>query len=354
MKINLSELITYKTCYCFLKDTSGLDTYHFRKKDYFDKPLQLINTNEIMDALRNCGKEDDNGITEIVTPYGSIMFHIISDYNKIEKFLCDNSRNAPAAYFMNHRTSSCYGFIEAENGNIRRFATTEDGEETLTGEQTECEKRAKVRFREDKMYLVEEDDIVKIAKQFCGFDVENDSVEVLAINRYEYEKYPTEITADVVPLIKENLQQNNLHFAAIYYTLHPSKKFGYIFSMGEITSGKPVGLYAKKLEGCVKPSVLNQEISRVLNVFAYEKLEGIKCDVNAFEGAANLFNHTKGSTKTAIAFYTNSPEFRAVLSWEVKRNFLLFKTTKTHTKDYYSLTQSEVKNLTDFMCSNCS
>lgn len=354
MKISLSELITYKTCYCFLKDTSGLDTYHFRKKDYFDKSLSQMEGDKIIDALRSCGTEDDDGITEIVTPYGSVMFHIISDYNKIEKFLCDNSRNAPAAFFMNHRTSSCYGFIEAENGKTRRFATTEDGDEILTGEQTEYEKRAKVRFKEDKMYLVEEDDIVKIAKQFCGFDVENDSVEVLAINRYEYEKYPTEITADVVPLIKENLQQNNLHFAAIYYTFPPTKKPAYIFVMGETTSGKPVGLYAKKMEDFVVASELNLEISRVLNFIAHERLEYNNCDADAFEGAANTFNKTKNSAKIAIGFYTKITNFRAVLSWEVKHNFLLFKTTKTHTKDLYALDQLEVKNLTDFIYFNCN
>ena len=151
--MKIFELISYKTCYYYLKDTSNLDlSDYIYKGDGLDEILEDYDENDaghLYDAFSNSIYGENKDIIEIKTNQGSIIFHKGDDHNYIKRFLETNSQNAPCAFFASFRTSDDYIYAYAKEGKIERFMCNSEEGCYLEGEKTQAEIECNLNYSLD-------------------------------------------------------------------------------------------------------------------------------------------------------------------------------------------------------------
>lgn len=188
--MKLYEIMSFKTFFYFLKDTSFLDLSNYEKEEFEKEEIEDLESREsICDAFWDDMHGTDS-ILEIKTKFGSVIFHVVDDHEYVKKFLVDNSKNKPCAFFGSYRTSNVYMFGYAENGELKRFMYTDDGVTEILGTQTEIERQCNLNFEKepDSCHLkdfIDDNEMFSMAQVFVPFDIENDDIEILSITRYE-------------------------------------------------------------------------------------------------------------------------------------------------------------------------
>lgn len=188
--MKLYEIMSFKTFYYFLKDTSNLDLSNYEKYEFEKEEIEDLESREsLCDAFWDDMHGTDS-LIEIKTNHGSVIFHEVDDHEYVKEFLAKNSKLAPCAFFGSYRTSNVYMFGYAENGKLKRFMYTDDGETEVVGEQTEIEKKCNLNFEkaDDSPHLkefIDDNQMFEMAQTFVPFDIENDDVEILSITQYD-------------------------------------------------------------------------------------------------------------------------------------------------------------------------
>ena len=306
--MKIFELISYKTCYYYLKDTSNLDLSDYKfEEDLLPDALKVYKEDdegylcEILDENMYGGSED---IIEIKTNYGSIIFHKGNDHDYVKEFIRQNSKNAPCAFFASFRVSDDYIFAYAENGEVKRYMCNSEDGCLLEGEKTQAEIECNLDYTLEDEYsfiepLVDEDDIVNLASKIIPFDTQKD-VEILAINYYskvvelDDKSIPTNIETTIIANIHNNLKEHNERVAGI--TLNKAKDTNLIYMLAFFMNSDDV-LYADIIDLNNKDEFITS-ISRCLNV------------LSSNEYSSNPTHISK--TTEIIEFIKNNPNIKQV------------------------------------------
>ncbi|MBR3891310.1 MAG: hypothetical protein IKJ30_04480 [Bacilli bacterium] len=276
--MKIFELISYKTCYYYLKDTSNLDLSGYKfEEDMLQDALEVYKEDdegylcEMFNENMYGGSED---IIEIKTNYGSIIFHKGDDHDYVKEFLKHNSKNSISAFFASFRVSDDYIFAYAENGEIKRYMCNSEDGCLLEGKKTQAEIDCNLDYTLEDEYsfiepYVDEDDIVNLASKIIPFDTQKD-VEVLSINYYskvielDDKSIPTRISSDLVANIHNNLKEHNERVAGITLNKAPNSNLVYLLSF--FMNSDDV-LYADIIDLNNKEEFITS-ISRSLNVLS--------------------------------------------------------------------------------------
>ena len=319
--MKIFELISYKTCYYYLKDTSNLDLTNYEFKE--DMLPELLDDYDPEDVGQLCDAFDENmyggneDIIEIKTKYGSIIFHKGDDHEYVKNFLKQNSENSIAAFFASFRVSDDYIFAYAENGKIKRYMCNSEEGCLLEGDKTQAEIECDLNYTLEDEYsfiepYVDEDDIVNLASKIIPFDTQGD-VEILAINYYKKiielddKTIPTKIDSDIIHNIHNNLIKNNERVAGISITKAKNNDYVYILSFF-MNSDKI--LYSDIVDLKDKQKFINT-VSRCLNVLSNEHYTSNPGHVSKAIEVANFIQTNKKLNQISI---TTNIKYPNVLS----------------------------------------
>jgi len=299
--MKLYDIMSYKTFYYFLKDNSYLlmDGYNLHKSEIeFDKLTQQ----EFYDTFRDDLLGTDDDIVEIRTNKGSLVYHRIDNENYMKDFITRNSQKAPCAVFGNYRTSDVYLFGFAKKGKLERFFSCKDGMATLEGEITSIEKKLGLDLKVGASGVlktdIDEEDIINCAKNFVGFDIENEDVKILGV--YYYLRSMPEREKRVLPDIKlednimakihKNMFIQNIERIPLLLIKKETSDRLYLISYNENKNEEDFVLFNEIIPDYKDADMFNKAISNCLDTLS-------KC--NFFEGIEvdGTYNRTLSSFK---------------------------------------------------------
>lgn len=319
--MKIFELISYKTCYYYLKDTSNLDLTNYEFKE--DMLPELLDDYDPEDVGQLCDAFDENmyggseDIIEIKTKYGSIIFHKGDDHEYVKNFLKQNSENSIAAFFASFRVSDDYVFAYAENGKIKRYMCNSEEGCLLEGDKTQAEIECDLNYTLEDEYsfiepYVDEDDIVNLASKIIPFDTQGD-VEILAINYYKKiielddKTIPTKIDSDIIHNIHNNLIKNNERVAGI--SINKAKNNDYVYILSFFMNSDKI-LYSDIVDLKDKQKFIDT-VSRCLNVLSNEHYTSNPGHVSKAIEVANFIQTNKKLNQISI---TTNIKYPNVLS----------------------------------------
>ena len=319
--MKIFELISYKTCYYYLKDTSNLDltSYEF-KEDMLPEILEDYDPEDVgqlYDAFDENMYGGSDDIIEIKTKYGSIIFHKGNDHEYVKEFLKHNSKNSIAAFFASFRVSDDYIFAYAENEEIKRYMCNSEEGCLLEGNKTQAEIECNLNYTLEDEYsfiepYVDEDDIVNLASKIIPFDTQGD-VEILAINYYKKiielddKSIPTKIDSDIVYNIHSNLIKNNEKVAGI--TINKAKNNDLVYILSFFMNSDNI-LYSDIVNLKDKQKFIDS-ISRCLNVLSNNNYTSNPGHISK---AMEVINFVKNNPKLTQISITTNIKYPNVLS----------------------------------------
>ena len=221
--MKLGNYFSYKTFYYFLKDISFIDFTKY-KRIVDDKGVKY--DEDYFWALFDEGREIEDDIILVKTKYGYFCYHNTSDSEVVKDFLIKASKNAPCGVFGSYRTVDVYLAGIAENGKVKRFLYTEEGEAVIEGERTAFEIENNFDAREEdfesQLDFFDEENIFSYAKWFAGFDIENEDVEVMDVIHLTPCPLSDKLDGDIVKNIYTAFNRNGLLDIAISFAYDKS------------------------------------------------------------------------------------------------------------------------------------
>lgn len=321
--MKIFELISYKTAYYFVSNTSNLNLSQYDLKENLLTQAETVYKEDDVGYLYNLFGDylypESNYILEIKTINGSFIFHKGDNHDYVKNFLKVNSKDAPCAYFSSFRISDDYIFAYAKNGEIQRYICNSEEGSFIEGNITEAERKCGLNYSmdEDDCFItpyVHEDDIVNIAKQIIPFDIEKD-IKILAINLYQKNKnkiaytdknITTTLSPEIILNIHNNLKKQDRISAGISVLKKKKSDKAYILCI-DFKNDNP--LYADIINIKNKEEFINS-ITKCLNVLSSADFEKKQEHISRLEQIANAIKYGK-SIKT-VAITTNTKYYNTL------------------------------------------
>ena len=275
--MDLSEFLSYKTFYYFLKDDSCMDLGSYRDitkaEKYFVKGKYTF---ENFARIAQLVKNGTEHIVMLKTKFGTIVFHKFNDTNYIKEFLAQNSKKAPCAFFGTHRVSESHIIGIASEGKVNRFIYNTEDKHIVEGKRTEFEQKNGYTFNfgefgdvvkkfddEKKDRSINESDVYEMAKDFRGFDVLNNDVEILDYKIYKYEPISSKVNNNIIVDINNKLKSLKVPELKIGYIYFKKNKH---FCMAILNPlNKEQFLYGSKLFEIENKEEMKKDFYRALN-----------------------------------------------------------------------------------------
>lgn len=299
----LSDFISHKTCYYFLKDSSNLDLTCY--KDETSNYQTFIDGGYKAEDFWNIYREvgySSNNIALIKTNFGTIVFNRCNEHEYVKKFLIRNSKNKPCALFLTNRISETHLVAIAENGELKRYIYFAEDGHVLEGKQTLFEKKNNINLKLDERGCFEkvlnEGLVYDYSLDFMGFN-KNDDIEILDFKFYKLEEFVKDvecsdsISNDIIFKINANLENYNLSNISINIVKFEGDKSCYITCSPTI-GDKSYYLFNRQVTNIKNKKEFTKLFNMALNVLAdcnYKEFTRISLEGYFFYRLFHEFNY---------------------------------------------------------------
>lgn len=300
----LSEFISYKCAYYFLKDDS-LENYLEFYKDISDEYKEFKDNGYKEKEFYDIYSKVRSGTSDIVllkTKYGSIVFHDFTNHAHVKKFLINNSKKAPCAFFATHRVSETHYIGLASEGKLSRYVYYGEDEHILEGNPSEYEIKNNLNWEldEDGFFIesIDESNVYDCASDFIGFDRDED-IEILDFKYYkfdpyrEHSKYESKIENNIINLIHENLNRQGFEDGFFYITTYRDDPMYQISFVGK-ENDEFYYVFCKHLNTLKNKKIFKESLFECLNAMAsedYKNCTKVTFEHYLYEDVKKKFNH---------------------------------------------------------------